>query len=297
MRGGYNNMPRILIAGCGYVGEAAADLYHAAGWAVEGWTRSAESAVALSAKPYPICAVDISRRARVAERTGTFDAVIHCASSSGGDAEIYRQVYLDGARNLLEVFPGSKLLFTSSTSVYAQRDGSWVTEESETKPTRETSQILLETEGLVLGNGGIVARLAGIYGPERSALLTKFVEGTAIIDAENDRFVNQVHRDDIAAALFLLSSHELKGAGIYNVVDDQPMSQSECYRWLAQRLNRPLPPVGKSKQRRKRGDSNKRVSNAKLRRSGWTPRYPTFPEAMEKSILPSFAGVVRDLSC
>ena len=36
-------MPRILIAGCGYVGQAAADLYHAAGWAVEGWTRSAES--------------------------------------------------------------------------------------------------------------------------------------------------------------------------------------------------------------------------------------------------------------
>ena len=285
-------MPRILIAGCGYVGQAAADLYHAAGWAVEGWTRSAESAVALSAKPYPICAVDISRRARVAERTGTFDAVIHCASSSGGDAEIYRQVYLDGARNLLEMFPGSKLLFTSSTSVYAQRDGSWVTEESETKPTRETSQTLLETEGLVLANGGIVARLAGIYGPGRSALLTKFVEGTAIIDPENDRFVNQVHRDDIAAALLLLSSHELEGAGIYNVVDDKPMLQSECYHWLAQRLNRPLPPIGKSKQQRKRGDSNKRVSNAKLRALGWTARYPTFPEAMDKSILPSFADLI-----
>ena len=286
-------MPRILIAGCGYVGQAAADLYHAAGWAVEGWTRSAESAATLLAKPYPIREVDISRCARVAKRTGTFDVVIHCASSSGGDAEMYRQVYLDGARNLREVFPGSKLLFTSSTSVYAQRDGSWVSEESETKPTRETSQILLETEGLVLANGGIVARLAGIYGPGRSALLTKFVEDTAIIDAEDDRFVNQVHRDDIAAALFLLSGRELEGAGIYNVVDDQPMLQSECYRWLAQRLNRPLPPIGKSKQQRKRGDSNKRVSNAKLRRSGWTPQYPTFAEAMEKSILPSFARTNR----
>jgi nucleoside-diphosphate-sugar epimerase len=218
--------------------------------------------------------------------------VIHCASSSGGDAETYRQVYLDGARNLLELFPGSKLLFTSSTSVYAQRDGSWVTEESDTKPTRETSQILLETEGLVLANGGIVARLAGIYGPGRSALLTKFVGCTAIIDEENDRFVNQVHRDDIAAALFLLSGRELEGAGIYNVVDDQPMLQSECYRWLAQRLNRPLPPIGKSKERRKRGDSNKRVSNAKLRRLGWTPRYPIFTDAMEKSVLPSFADII-----
>src|SRR6266536_6531205 len=291
-RGIYSEMPRILIAGCGYVGQAAADLYHAAGWAVEGWTRSAESVATLSAKPYPICEVDISRRARVAERTGIFDVVIHCASSSGGDAGMYRQVYLDGARNLLEMFPGSKLLFTSSTSVYAQRDGSWITEESETKPTRETSQILLETEGLVLANGGIVARLAGIYGPGRSALLTKFVEGTAIIDAENDRFVNQVHRDDIASALFLLLSREGPPAPVYNVVDDQPILQSECYRWLAQRLNRPLPPIGKSKGPRKRGDSNKRVSNTKLRRLGWTPRYPTFADAMEESVLPSFA-----LSC
>ena len=285
-------MPRILIAGCGYVGQAAADLYHAAGWAVEGWTRSAESVATLSAKPYPICEVDISRRAKVAERRKTFDAVIHCASSSGGDAEMYRQVYLDGARNLLETFPGSKLLFTSSTSVYAQRDGSWVTEESETKPTRETSQILLETERSVLANGGIVARLAGIYGPGRSALLTKFVEGTAIIDAENDRFVNQVHRDDIAAALFLLLNRKAEGAQIYNVVDDQPILQSECYRWLAQRLNRPLPSIGRSTQERKRGDSNKRVSNANLRALGWTPRYPKFADGMEESVLPSFA-----LSC
>ena len=288
-------MPRILIAGCGYIGQAAADLFHAAGWAVEGWTRSTESAARLSAKPYPVRGVDVSGRAQVAECAKTFDAVIHCASSSGGDAEMYRQVYLDGARNLLEMFPGSKLLFTSSTSVYAQRDGSWVTEESETEPARETSRVLLETEGLVLDRRGIVARLAGIYGLGRSALLNKFLAGTATIDPENDRFVNQVHRDDIAAALFLLLSREAEGTEIYNVVDDQPILQSECYRWLAQRLNRPLPPLGKSKQQRKRGDSNKRVSNAKLRRLGWTPRYPTFADAMEKSILPNLSGL--DVKC
>ena len=63
-----------------------------------------------------------------------------------------------------------RLLFTSSTSVYSQRDGSWVTEESETKPARETGRILLETEKLVLERGGMVARLAGIYGPGRSAV-------------------------------------------------------------------------------------------------------------------------------
>jgi nucleoside-diphosphate-sugar epimerase len=285
-------MPRILIAGCGYVGQAAADLFHVAGWGVEGWTRSATSAAGLAAKPYPVRGVDLSQRAQVTERAAAFEAVIHCASSRGGAAEMYRQVYLDGARNLLEIFPKSKLLFTSSTSVYGQRAGTWVTEESETKPMRETSRILLETEKLVVDQRGLVARLAGIYGPGRSALLSKFLGGTALINPENDRFVNQVHRDDIASALFCLLSGNLERAEIYNVVDDQPILQSECYCWLAQRLNRPLPPIGKSKGPRKRGDSNKRVSNTKLRRSGWTPQYPTFADAMEKSILPSFA-----LSC
>jgi len=285
-------MPRILIAGCGYVGQAAADLFHTAGWSVEGWTRSTQSAATLRAKPYPIRELDISQGARVAERAGMFDAIIHCASSRGGDFEMYRRIYLDGARNLLERFPASKLLFTSSTSVYAQRDGSWVTEESETKPPRETSRILLEAERLVRDQGGIVARLAGIYGPARSALLSKFLEGTAIIDSENDRFVNQVHRDDIASALFFLLSRETQGTQIYNVVDDQPILQSECYRWLARRLNRALPFIGTSKRQRKRGDSNKRVGNSKLRRLGWTPRYPTFADAMEKSILASFADVI-----
>jgi len=286
-------MPRILIAGCGYVGQATGDLFHAAGWAVEGWTHSAKSAATLSAKPYPVYRVDIADQAQIRARAGVFDAVIHCASSSGGGVEAYRQIYLNGARNLLIRFSGSQILFTGSTSVYAQCDGSWVTEESETKPAREEGRILLETEDLVLGDGGIVARLGGIYGPGRSALLTKFLSGTAMIDPENDRFINQVHRDDIAGALFLLLNRPSRAREIYNVVDDQPILQSECYRWLAERMNRPVPPIGKAKGQPKRGASNKRVSNAKLRRLGWVPQYRTFAKAMEKSILPGLVEFIQ----
>ncbi len=290
-------MPKTLIAGCGYVGEATADLFHSAGWKVEGWVHSKESAARLSGKPYSIRVLDVSQRGEVGKYAGSFDAVIHCASSRGGDAEAYRQIYLNGARHLLENFRKAKILFTSSTSVYAQRDGSWVTEESETKPLRETSRILLEVENLILEKRGIVVRLAGIYGPQRSALLSKFLNGTATIDPQSDRFVNQVHRDDIALALFLLLNREAQESlQIYNVVDDQPILQSECYRWLAQRLNRPLPPIRKSEQPRKRGDTNKRVNNAKLHQLGWTSDYPTFGDAMEKSILPSFAGIIAGAS-
>jgi len=290
-------MPRILIAGCGYVGEATADLFHLNGWEVEGWVHSNESAARLSVKPYCVRVIDISQRDDVAERAGEFDAVIHCASSGGGGAEAYREIYLNGARHLLETFPSAKTLFTSSTSVYAQRDGSTVTEDSETKPLRETSRILLEVEKLILEKGGIIARLAGIYGPRRSALLKKLLNGTATIDPSNKRFVNQVHRDDIASALFLLLSRKAQTfPQIYNVVDDEPLLQSECYRWLAQKLNRPVPPARKSEQPRKRGNTNKRVSNAKLHQLGWTPLYPTFGDAMENSVLPSFAGIIASAS-
>ena len=289
-------MPRILIAGCGYVGQATADLFHAAGWDVEGWTASDKSAGPLSAKPYRIYQVDISNRDQIAERPGTFDAVVHCASSRGGGVESYREIYLNGTRNLVDRFVRTKFLFTSSTSVYAQRDGSWVTEENETKPVRQTGQVLVETEKLVLGQGGTVVRLAGIYGPGRSALLSKFLAGTAIIDPENDRFVNQVHRDDIASAILLLLNGKWQKRQIYNVVDDEPILQSDCYRWLAQRLNRPLPPIRKSTEQRKRGDTNKRVSNAKLRSLGWILQYPTFVDAMEKSILSGLSDFELPLS-
>ncbi len=277
-------MPRILIAGCGYVGQATADLFHRAGWKVEAWTKSKAG----TGKPYPIHAIDITDAQQVHACEGNFDVVIHCASTRGGHVDLYRRVYLNGARNLLETFVTSTILFTSSTSVYAQINGERVTEESAAEPRHQTGQILRETEELFLAHSGIVARLAGIYGPGRSALLSKFLAGNAVVDPENDRFINQVHRDDIAAALFLLLDRQREAKQIYNVVDDQPIRQSECYRWLAKKLNRPLPPVGKSAARGKRGESSKCVSNAKLRCLGWTPRYPTFAEAMEKSILPSF---------
>jgi hypothetical protein len=65
---------------------------------------------------------------------------------------------------------------------------------------------------------------------------------------------------------------------------------------LAKRLNRPLPPIRELTEQRKRGDTNKRVSNAKLRNQGWTLQYPTFADAMEKSILPGLSEISVPLS-
>ncbi|HJT82821.1 MAG TPA: NAD-dependent epimerase/dehydratase family protein [Chthoniobacterales bacterium] len=281
-------MQRILIAGCGYVGTAAADLFHSAGWLVEGWTHSPAAAAQLLNKPYPVTAVDLTDRHQVNERPQNFDLVIHCASTRGGDAESYRRLYFDGVQNLLDRFIGSTLLFTSSTSVYAQQHGEHVNEQSPAEPSHQKGKILLEAESMVLARGGIVARLAGIHGPARSAILTGFLRGTAAIDPENDRFMNHVHRDDIADALMLLAGMPTRQTSVYNVVDDMPILRSECYRWLANKLGRSLPGQGNAAGSGKRGRSNKRVSNTRLRDCGWKPRYPTFAIAMEQSILPSF---------
>jgi len=281
-------MPRVLIAGCGYLGQAVADLFLAEDWEVEGWTKSADSVQPLSTKSYPVHAVDISQADQVRAGKGDFNAVIQCASTRGGDAASYRRVYFDGAQNLIQRFGSSRILFTSSTSVYAQKDADWITEKSPAEPKHETGKISRKAEDLVVANRGIVIRLGGIYGPGRSALLKKFLNGDAILDPENDRLVNQIHRDDAAAAIQFLVKRPESAGQIYNVVDDQPILLSECYRWLAAKLNRSIPPIGTSTSPGKRGESNKRVSNAKLRGIGWTPRYPSFADGMEKSVLPSF---------
>ncbi len=277
-------MPSVLIAGHGYLGSAAAKLFEIAGWRVEGWARSARAATACS-----IRAVDISDRAQVSKATGDFDVVIHCASTRGGDVGTYRSVYFDGARNLVERFGQSIIVLTGSTSVYAERNGGWVTEESPARPDHERGKILREAEQTILESGGVVARLSGICGPDRSYLLQKFLSGEATIDPGSDRYINQIHRDDAASALFLLANKRAEVTGqIFNVTDNEPLLQSECYQWLARKLGRPVPPRGPSTSSNKRGGSHKRVSNSKLRGLGWSPAFPTFADAMSQSILPSF---------
>lgn len=284
-------MAEVLIAGCGYVGSAAAELFTAAGWKVAGWTRSG-AAPGVSCEMH---AVDLSDATSVQEAPGNFDVVIHCASTRGGDPESYRRLYLEGARNLRQRFEDAVFIFVSSTSVYAQTGGEWVTEESVAEPSHETGKILREAEEFVLQNGGSVTRFAGLYGPNRSVTLQRLLRGDAVIDPENDRFINQLHRDDAARALLLLATPpKASPSEIYNVADDLPVRQSEYYRWLAAKLDRPEPLVGVAQMIRKRGNNNKRVANRKLRSVGWNPAFPTFREGMEESVFPALDRAPRE---
>ena len=282
-------MARILIAGCGYVGVATADHFHAEGWEVEGWTASAASAEQLLGRPYGVRAVDITSFNHVARAASGFDVVIQCASSHGGNEEQYRLLYLEGARNLLRAFPNTTLLFAGSTSVYPQNDGALVDETSPAEPSRPKGKLLREAEAIVLRSRGIVARLGGIHGPGRSYFLQRILEGGAVAGASQNRLINHVHRDDIVAALFLLADRRSECSGeIYNVVADEPIQSRQAWEWLATRLKKSLSGTFEGPGLAGRGDTNKQVSNRKLRALGWKPQYPTFQAAMQESILPSF---------
>ncbi len=283
---------KLLLCGHGYLGQAISRDFLAAGWEVTALSRGSDS----SHPPSPIpnlrsLQCDISSAEDVAGLGHLRpDFIVHCAASGKGGAEVYRQVYLDGCRNLTGTFPGIPLLFTSSTSVYAQIDGSEVTEDSPAIPDRETGRILLETERHVLDHGGIVTRLAGIYGPHRSILLKKFLNGEAIIEEDGRRFINQIHRDDASAAILHLASLQSKignpqssivNPPLFNLCDSTPLTQRETYERMSELFSRPLPPTGPRDLDRKRGWTHKQVSNAKLRATGWEPAFPSFLDAAE----------------
>ena len=272
-------MPRVLIAGCGYVGSAAAKLFAAEHWEVIGWTRSEQSAGRTRGRAISFSAVDITDLETVRRNSFAADVVVHCASSG---ADSYLHVYRDGVANLAACFPNARIIFTSSTSVYPQRDRSLVTEESPAKPDSDDARTLRAAEEIVLENGGIILRVAGIYGPGRSFLLRSAMNGTAVA---TDRIVNQIHRDDIASAIFFVGQCQtIKPPRIFNVVDDAPAPRAEILAWLSERLNLPLPP-SLAPPKQKRGRSNKRVSNAKLRALGWAPAYPSYREGFDQSVL------------
>src|SRR5690242_16532533 len=280
-------MPHVLIAGCGYVGRVAAKLFADAGWGVTGWVRTNQVAVPGAEGDISLKVVDIADLDAVRSNAFSANVVVHCASS-GSDS--YRHVYRDGVANLSACFPAARIIFTSSTSVYPQRDRSLVTEESSAAPDSDNARFLCEAEEIVLEHNGIVLRVAGIYGPGRSFLLRSTMNGTAVA---TDRIVNQVHRDDVASAIFFLGGCQIiNPPRIFNVVDDMPAPRAEILAWLSQRLNLPRPTSpGPTEEEKRR--SNKRVSNAKLRALGWSPAYSSYREGFDQSVLPALKNCAR----
>ena len=273
-------MPKsIFIAGCGFIGLPLARSFASAGWQTYAITASKLAASNLQNETFRVHSMDLTDRAsfrRLPLRS--FDIVVHCASSRRGDATAYEAVYLHGAQNLLDHYQPENFVLAGSTSVYAQTDGSWVDEQSPAVPSRETAKILRKTEELVLAYGGLVTRLAGLYGPGRCVPLQKLLSGEAVIEGEGERVMNMLNQVDAVNAMRFLVENDTRG--IFNVVDNEPVRQRDWFLWVCKQTGKPLPPYGPRDLERKRGWTSKRVSNQKLRSLGWTPRFPTFREGI-----------------
>lgn len=273
---------RVLVAGCGYVGQPLAELLAEAGHDVFGLSRSPP---VFGEKVTPLTC-DLTQIEQVRRIPNDFDTVVNTASSTKGGIEEYRAVYHEGNRNLLSHVRAPRFLWTSSTSVYAQNDGSVVTEESAAESQAETSRVLRQTEDLVLKHGGIVLRVAGIYGPGRGHLFHQYLRGEARLHGDGARWLNMIHRDDVVGAIMAALERGRPG-NIYNVCDNEPVTERDFFLWLAQQLKRELPPLAPESELagRKRGVTNKRVSNRKLREElGYGLAHPTFREGYAAQI-------------
>ncbi len=278
---------RVLIVGCGYVGLPLGAELARQGHEVFGLRRSASTESALKAAGIRPLSGDITRAEELAALPRGYDWVVNCVAASGGGVEEYREVYLRGTRNLLEWLssePPEKCVYTSSTSVYGQNDGSLVEETSPSEAASETGKILVETERVLLqaarhrGFPAVILRLAGIYGPERGYWFRQFLKDEARIEGTGSRLLNMIHRDDAVGAIIAALEKGRPGE-VYNVADDEPVTQRAFFQWLAEALGKALPPTVPEDPLavRRRGVSNKRISNRKLKTElGYQLKYPTF---------------------
>jgi len=273
---------RVLVAGCGYVGTAVAQSLVTAGHVVFGLRRRVAS-LPPDVTPVP---ADLTDASTLSKLPRGIDVVFYTAAAAGFGEAAYRDAYVRGPANLLAALDiagdrPSRLLFTSSTSVYAQTDGDWVHEGSPTRPEHITGQLLLEGETFLRQSPvpTVILRLGGIYGPGRTRFIDSVRSGSARRWSGDPVWTNRIHRDDCAGALAHLMSVPAP-APIYVGVDREPAPRNEVLAWLAAQVDVPEPtweePTGAASSRAMR--SNKRCSSRLLQETGFPFTYPSYRE-------------------
>ncbi len=273
---------KVAILGCGYVGSALGQYWQEQGHYVTGTTTSGERVASLSEIVSQVVLMKGDDATAMQSLLQGQDTVVVSVAPTGFqlvNEAIYEATYLGTARNLVHALnqaPSVKqIIYLSSCSVYGDRQGEWVDESSPVKPSERRSQVIYETEKILLQTTNenqrvCVLRLGGIYGPERE-LINMFRDLAGMtLPGRGERFINWIHRNDIVGAIEFARLNELEG--IYNLVDDSQLTlkkQIERVFW-----HYGLPPVhwdtSKPSPRRK----SLRVSNQKLKTAGYQLVHP-----------------------
>ena len=273
-------MAKILVAGAGKLGLPLVRRLRDGGHQVSAIRRS-EPVCRIDGVTWHLLDLQDPGAIRRVERG--FDQIIIILTPLSRSPEGYRNIYQLAVDNLLAHLdnPESRpaCVFVSATSVYAQNDGTWVDEESETEPLSYNGRSLLAAERRVLdwSPAPLVIRFAGIYGPERRRLLDQLSKPMEI-QRTPPLYTNRVHQADCVAILDHLAMLQRRGENrhpVYIGADSDPAAKFEMMSWLAGAagLTRPQPVDAPDNAPR-----NKRCCNRRLLESGYRFIYPGFRE-------------------
>lgn len=260
---------RILIAGAGDVGLRVARLLRARGdevWALRRGFAAGEDGIHWIQG-------DLTKPETLRALPGNMTHIVYLPTPDARDEALYRAVFVDGLRHVLDAVDSQalqRLLFVSSSAVYGEHGDAWVDERTPPAPPGFNGRVLLEAERYANERAPSVAlRFAGLYGPGRMQLIERLRSGAVHVPRKRAHWANRIHVDDAAAAivhlLFLPDALPL-----YLGVDDTPLPLDVLYDDLARRVHAPLPAEGDAPP----GVGSKRLSNARLRASGFVPQWP-----------------------
>ena len=276
-----------LILGCGYLGHRVAQAWLAGGHEVFVLTRSAARAVELEASGIRPIVGDVTSSLDLSD-CDDIDTVLFAVGFDRAAGKAIRDVYVEGLRRTLDRLPTPprRFIYISSTGVFAQNDGQWVTERSACEPVREGGKACLAAEELLrqhaIGQRAIILRLAGIYGPDRLPKLQDVIAGQPIAASANG-YLNLIHVED-AVQIVLAAEDQLSPPELLLVSDGHPVLRGDFYRELARITNSPEPRLDDSSTGSStagRASTDKRIDSALLReRLRFTYRYPSYVEGL-----------------
>lgn len=285
------HLPRRLIFGCGYLGRRVARCWISAGHAVAAITRSEIRALDLARDSITPIVADVTQF-RELPLVDHLDVVLFAVGFDRTNHQSFEEVYVDGFSKVLGSLaksPPKRLVYISSTGVYGNSLGDWVTEDSTCQPEREGGQACLAAEKLLdvepWRERSLILRLAGIYGPGRLPNQQALLEGKPIA-ASQSGYLNLIHVDDAAAAVDL-AIQKGRPPRTYNVSDGAPVNRGDYYREVAMQIGASEPRFDLSvpNVRTSRASADKRVSNARIvSELGFVPSHKNYQEGIAASL-------------